>query len=97
MERAVDIATLRRRASELIGRASAGETILIVRRGRPVALLRPPIPGERTTSITVSTFRRTIRSALRTARSTPVLLTWWGGEAAVVEPVRTGMTREEQP
>ncbi|MBA2719236.1 MAG: type II toxin-antitoxin system prevent-host-death family antitoxin [Chloroflexi bacterium] len=90
MECVVDSSTLRRRASEYVGRASAGETILVTRRGRPMAFLRPPVPGERLTRISVTTFRRTLRSALRTARSRPVLLTWHGGEAAVVAPVPKG-------
>jgi sulfatase maturation enzyme AslB (radical SAM superfamily) len=55
-----------------------------------MAFLRPPVPGERLTRISVTTFRRTLRSALRTARSRPVLLTWHGGEAAVVAPVPKG-------
>ena len=92
MECVVDSSTLRRRASEYVGRASAGETILVTRRGRPMAFLRPPVPGERLTRISVTTFRRTLRAALRTARSRPVLLTWHGGEAAVVAPVPKGFT-----
>ena len=94
MECAIDTATLRRQASEYVGRASAGETILILRRGRPAAILRPPVPGERATRLPVSTFRRTLRAALRAARSRPVLLTWWGGEAAVVAPVPAEIVEE---
>ncbi len=96
MECVVDTATLRRQASEYVSRASAGETILVLRRGRPAAILRPAIPGERAPRVTVSTFRRTLRAALRTARSRPVVLTWWGGEAAVVAPVPAELIEEYQ-
>lgn len=94
MECVVDTATLRRQASEYVSRASAGETILILRWGRPAAILRPAVPGERASKVTVSTFRRTLRAALRTARSQPVVLTWWGGEAAVIAPVPADIAEE---
>ncbi len=94
MECVVDTATLRRQASEYVSRASAGETILVLRRGKPAAILRPPVPGERANRLAVSTFRRTLRTALRTARSRPVLLTWWGGEAAVIAPVPAEIAEE---
>ena len=90
MERVVDSTILRRRASEYVRRASRGETIVVLFRGRPRAILRPYIPGERANKVTVSTFRRTMRSALRAARTRPVLLTWYEGEAAVVAPVPKG-------
>jgi prevent-host-death family protein len=41
----VGIRALRQRASELLRRVEAGETIEITDRGRPVATLVPPTPG----------------------------------------------------
>lgn len=41
----VGVRALRQRASELLRRVEAGETIEITDRGRPVALLSPPPQG----------------------------------------------------
>jgi prevent-host-death family protein len=45
---AVSVANAKRAFSDLLGRvAYGGETILITRRGRPMAMLAPVEPGER--------------------------------------------------
>ena len=86
MGRVVTIRFLRRRLSDYVERAAAGETILVLRHGHPIAVLRPPDGDERLARLPVNTLRTNIREALQIARRRPVLLTWRGSAAAVVAP-----------
>lgn len=86
MQRVVTVRFLRQRLSDYVERAAAGETILVLRHGHPVAVLRPPDVHERVVRLPVNTLRTHIRQALRIARRRPVLLTWRGTATAVVGP-----------
>ncbi len=87
MEQVVTIRFLRARVADYVARAQQGEAFIVVRHDRPVAVLRPRIPGERVVRLPVGTFRSNLRRALLVARRRPVLLTWRGQPAAVVGPL----------
>lgn len=87
MDSVVAIRSLRARVADYVERAQDGEEFVVVRHGRPVAILRPRISGERVVRLPVGTFRTNLRRALLIARRRPVLLTWRGQPAAVVAPL----------
>lgn len=68
-------------------RVGRGETIVVVRHGRPVAIIRPLRDRETGRRVSVTTFRRNLRRALVVTQRRAIVLTWYGDGAAVVAPV----------
>ena len=87
MQHVIGIRTLRRRVNESLVRVARGETIVIARHGRPIAIIRPLRKGEAGRAISVTTFRRNLRRTLVVTQRRPIVLTWYGEGAAVVAPV----------
>ena len=87
MQNVIGIRTLRRGINEALLRVARGETILVVRHGHPVAILRPLGEGESHRRLSVTTFRRNLRRAVLVSGRRPLMLTWYGDGAAVLEPV----------
>ena len=80
----VTVRTLRRNLADYADRAARGESIVVLRHGRPWALLRPLLPGERCRALSVTAFRQDLRGGLLRARRSPVALTWRGRPLGVV-------------
>jgi prevent-host-death family protein len=72
----VTVRTLRRRMADFAESAARGENIIVVRHGRPWAMLRPPFPGERCRTQSITSFRDDLRHGLLSARRRPLRLTW---------------------
>ena len=87
MQNVVGIRTLRRRVNESLVRVARGETVVIVRHGRPIAIIRPLKDGDTARRISVTTFRQNLRRTLAITRRRAIVLTWYGDGAAVVAPV----------
>lgn len=87
MQNVIGIRTLRRGVNEALLRVARGQTIVLVRHGRPVAILRPLADGETHRRISVTTFRRNLRRAVVVSHRRPLMLTWYGDGAAVLAPV----------
>ncbi len=87
MQNVIGIRTLRRSVNEALLRVARGETMVLVRHGHPVAILRPLGDGETHRRVSVTTFRRHLRRAVLVSRRRPLMLTWYGDGAAVLEPV----------
>jgi antitoxin (DNA-binding transcriptional repressor) of toxin-antitoxin stability system len=79
----VTVRTLRRRMADFAARAADSE-IVVLRHGRPWALLRPPMPGERCRTQSITSFRDDLRCGLLRARRRPLRLTWRDEPLAVV-------------
>lgn len=90
MEQPIAIASLRRRPSECIARAAAGETFVVLNRGRPVAILRPQSGHETHEPLAATMLWRDLREALAQARQAAVFITWHGTAMAVLAPVPPG-------
>jgi antitoxin (DNA-binding transcriptional repressor) of toxin-antitoxin stability system len=80
----VTIRTLRRRIADFAASAAEGESVVVLRHGRPWALLRPPLPGERCGTQSITGFRDDLRRGLLRARRRPLRLTWRDELLAVV-------------
>ena len=87
MKNVIGVRTLRRQVNESLLRVARGETIVIARHGRPVAIMRPITDGDTGRRVSVTTFRRNLRRALVVTRRRPIVLTWYGDGAAVLAPV----------
>lgn len=87
MQNVIGIRTLRRRVNESLLRVARGETVIIVRHGRPIAIIRPLTEGDTARRISVTTFRQNLRRTLAITRRRAIVLTWYGDGAAVVAPV----------
>jgi antitoxin (DNA-binding transcriptional repressor) of toxin-antitoxin stability system len=95
MEETISTGSLRRQAGACLARVSRGDTFVVLRHGRPVAILRPPRAREACTSGTATLLWRNLRDLMAAARREPVLITWYGDGMAVLEPVPAG--REGEP
>jgi antitoxin (DNA-binding transcriptional repressor) of toxin-antitoxin stability system len=91
MQNVVGIRGFRRRVSESIVRVGRGETVVVVRHGRPVAIMRPAETADTGRRISVTTFRGNLRRALAVTRRRPLLLTWYGESAAILEAPPDGI------
>jgi antitoxin (DNA-binding transcriptional repressor) of toxin-antitoxin stability system len=87
MEQPIAITSLRQRPSECIARAAAGESFVVLNRGRPVAILRPRSGHEVHEPLAATMLWRDLREALAQARQAAVLITWHGSCMAVLGPV----------
>jgi len=64
--------------------AARGKRVVVFRRDRPWALLRPPLPGEHCRTQSITSFRDDLRRGLLRARRRPLRLTWHDEPLAVV-------------
>ena len=87
MEQTISTGSLRRQAGACLARVSLGGTFVVLRHGRPVAVLRPPRDREVCTSGTATLLWRNLPDLLAAARREPVLITWYGDGMAVLEPL----------
>lgn len=90
MEQTISSGLLRRRPGAFLAKVSRGDTFVVLRHGRPVAILRAPRASEVCTSGTATLLWRNLRDVIAAARREPVLITWYGDEVAVLEPLRPG-------
>lgn len=72
----VTVRTLRRQMAACAMTAARGETVIIFRRDRPWALLRPMMQGEPFRTQSITSFRDDLRRGLLRARRRPLRLTW---------------------
>ena len=94
MQPIVTTRELRRDIADLAVRASCGETIIVLRHGHPVALLRPARPDENMRRLPIETFRRHIARSVRQAERQPQLITWHGRESVVLSPLPAELKAE---
>jgi antitoxin (DNA-binding transcriptional repressor) of toxin-antitoxin stability system len=87
MHQVVTTRELRTDILDLAARASHGESIVVMRHGRPVALLRQALPEENMRQLGIESFRRHIARSLRQAERRPHLITWHGRESVVLAPL----------
>jgi antitoxin (DNA-binding transcriptional repressor) of toxin-antitoxin stability system len=87
MEQTIPSGALRRQPGICLARASRGETFVVLRHGRPVAILRPPREGETTERRSATLMWRNMRDLLAEGRRKAVLITWYGVGTAVLEPL----------
>ena len=96
MQPVVTTHELRRDILDLAERAVAGEAFVVMRHGRPGALLRKARPEEDLRRVPIETFRRHIARSLRQAQQLPHLITWHGRDSVVLAPVPSELI-EQQP
>ena len=89
MELTISTGTLRRQAGECLARVSDGDTFVVLRHGRPVAILRPARPKDfwRRGRGSATLMWRNLRDLMAAARREPILITWYGEGTAVLEPL----------
>lgn len=93
MEQVISSANLRRHPGECIARASKGETFVVLRYGRAIAVLRPQSPGEAYEPLRTTDLWRDFRCVLGRARREAFLITWYSEAMAVLGPVPKGWRR----
>lgn len=76
MESTISSGALRRRAGTCLARVSRGDSFIVLRHGSPVAVLRPPAPGDEARARTATFLWRNLRDLMAVARREPVLITW---------------------
>jgi len=83
---------------ECLARVSDGDTFVVLRHGRPVAILRPARPRDvwRRGRASATLMWRNLRFLMAAARHEPVLITWYGEGTAVLEPVPSGSESEAE-
>lgn len=72
----VTVRALRRQMADFAAKAAAGETILVLRHGRPWAILRKAHADDRCRTQSITSFRDDLRRGLLRARRRPLRLTW---------------------
>lgn len=88
----VSVRVFRAHLTDYAERASAGEQIVVRRRGRPVALLRAAAPREQLASIGFHQLRASMGRALRAAdRGHSWLITYHGNPQLILSPVPEGL------
>jgi antitoxin (DNA-binding transcriptional repressor) of toxin-antitoxin stability system len=90
VEQTISSGFLRRQAGACLARVSRGETFVVQRHGHPVAVLRPPRSREMRRSRAATLLWRSFGDVMAAARRDPVLITWYGGAMAVLEPLPEG-------
>jgi antitoxin (DNA-binding transcriptional repressor) of toxin-antitoxin stability system len=85
MEQTISMDSLRRQAGACLARVSRGESLVVLRHGHPVAILRPPPVVEVSKRGAANLLRRNLRDLITAAHREPVLITWYGDEMAVLE------------
>ena len=97
MEQTIPTGALRRQPGICLARASRGETFVVLRHGRPVAILRPAPRrgGDERRSATL--LWRNMRDLLAEGRRKAVLITWYGVRTAVLEPLPVEWRPGDEP
>jgi antitoxin (DNA-binding transcriptional repressor) of toxin-antitoxin stability system len=90
MEQTIPSGALRRQPGICLARAAAGESFVVLRHGRPVAILRPPRDEDIGERRSATLLWRNLRDLLAEGRRKAVLITWYGVGTAVLEPLPTG-------
>ena len=96
MEQVVSSANLRRHPGECIARASKGETFVVLRYGRAIAMLRPRSTGEAYEPLRATDLWRDFPRVLARARREAVLITWYSEAVSVLGPVPKGWRRGDE-
>lgn len=98
MELTISTGSLRRQAGECLARVSDGDTFVILRHGRPVAILRPAQTRDvwRRGRASATVMWRNLRDLMAAARREPVLFTWYGAGTAVLEPLPSDSESEAE-
>lgn len=96
MEQVINSANLRRHPGECIARASKGETFVVLRYGRAIAMLRPRSTGEAYEPLRATDLWRDFPRVLARARREAVLITWYSEAVAVLGPVPRGWRRGDE-
>jgi antitoxin (DNA-binding transcriptional repressor) of toxin-antitoxin stability system len=97
MEETISTGSLRRQAGECLARVSHGDTFVVLRHGRPVAILRPVRPKDACRRRSATLLWRNLRDLMAVARREPVLITWYGEGTAVLEPLPSGSGLAAEP
>ncbi len=87
MEQAITSGALRRQPGICLAAAARGETFVVLRHGRPVAILRPPRDEDVTERRSATLLWRNMRDLLAEGREKALLITWYGVGTAVLEPL----------
>jgi antitoxin (DNA-binding transcriptional repressor) of toxin-antitoxin stability system len=87
MEQTIPSGALRRQPGICLARASRGETFVVLRHGRPVAILRPPREEDVTERRSATLLWRNMRDLLAEGQHKSLLITWYGIGTAVLEPL----------
>jgi antitoxin (DNA-binding transcriptional repressor) of toxin-antitoxin stability system len=87
MEQVIPSGALRRQPGICLARAASGETFVVLRHGRPVALLRPPRDEDVTERRSATLLWRNMRDLLAEGQRKALLITWYGVGTAVLEPL----------
>jgi antitoxin (DNA-binding transcriptional repressor) of toxin-antitoxin stability system len=97
MEQVIPSGALRRQPGICLARAAQGETFVVLRHGRPIALLRPPREAEVSERRSATLLWRNLRDLLAEGRRKAVLITWYGVGTAVLEPLPDGYQEGGEP
>ena len=82
---------LRPRLGEYLERAKDGDEVVVLVYGQPAALIRPLRPDDSGPLLPSRLLRDEMHSALRRARSIPLVVTWHGRMYAVLEAPPEGL------
>ena len=91
VEQTISSASLCRQAGACLLRVSRGDTLVVLRHGHPVAVLRPLGSRETRRSRAAAFLWRNFGDVMAAARQGPVLITWYGDGMAVLEPMPAGL------
>jgi antitoxin (DNA-binding transcriptional repressor) of toxin-antitoxin stability system len=97
MEQVIPSGALRRQPGICLARAAQGETFVVLRHGRPIALLRPPRADDVTERRSATLLWRNMRDLLAEGRRKALLITWYGVGTAVLEPLPDRVQIGEEP
>ena len=87
MEQVIPSGALRRQPGMCLARAARGETFVVLRHSRPVAVLRPPRDEDVTERRSATLLWRNLRDLLAEGQRKALLITWYGIGTAVLEPL----------
>jgi antitoxin (DNA-binding transcriptional repressor) of toxin-antitoxin stability system len=87
---------LRSRLSDYVAQAEGGATFVLLRHGRPIAMLGPAAGELSGRRIGVSQFRASLRRSIGRVSEQPVRLTYRGRTVAMVGPISEPIEREWQ-
>lgn len=83
----VHVDALRRQLSDFVARVEAGATFVLLRHGRPIAILGPATRELGGRPLGVSRFRANMRRSIGRADQEPIRLTYRGRTVGFVGPI----------
>jgi antitoxin (DNA-binding transcriptional repressor) of toxin-antitoxin stability system len=92
----VSVDAFRSRLSDYVAQAERGATFILLRHGRPTALLGPALPEFTGRPIAVSRFRASLRRSIGAAADEPVRITYRGRTVAVLQPISAAIEQRWQ-